>query len=444
MKASECLLAAAAWGGPFAGLTRAGEETAAHIKSFFRWENPAVIRLTEDVFQNCILSKIMPPEAPLSHNWLAPGGKFMAQWIYDTAFVVDLLSILPGQEKAIRGVFQNFWDFQTRWNQSRPAYAHDMIQNNMWPGKHEEGSRYFPLFSQMPILAWGVERVFRRNRDRELLTQCLTPLERFHEWYWRERDVTGIGLVAVGTYSGNAREAHFEGFDHECSLDDLKLTVHPTRKDTTESVWYGDICVASNTAHLVAAEKSLMRLADLMGDKSMAARRKIRIDKATEAVRTHMWDKEAGTFLSVHRDTLKKIPVATCGSWISLWAGIPTEAMAERMSEVLSSPRWQTPLPLPTVDREDPRWRSNGGFRGGAWPSINYQIAAGLANYGYRNLAADIADKTISNALRNGISEYYDSVSGKPLGIRNLGMACTIVTMMLDDLCREHKLVASV
>lgn len=119
------------------------------------------------------------------------------------------------------------------------------------------------------------------------------------------------------------------------------------------------------------------------------------------------------------------------------------------MAEVLSTPRWQTPIPLPTVDRKDRRWRSNNGFRGAAWPSINYQIASGLADYGYRNLAADITDKTVVNVIRNGISEYYDSISGKPLGVtvapnsKKLsynGMTCTVVTMMLDRLCKKHKL----
>jgi hypothetical protein len=33
-------------------------------------------------------------------------------------------------------------------------------------------------------------------------------------------------------------------------------------------------------------------------------------------MRTHMWDEASGTFLSVNRDTLEKIPVATIGSWI--------------------------------------------------------------------------------------------------------------------------------
>ena len=100
-----------------------------------------------------------------------------------------------------------------------------------------------------------------------------------------------------------------------------------------------------------------------------------------------------------------------------------------------------TPLPVPTVDRTDKRWKSDAFWRGDVWPPTNYQIASGLAAYGHTDLAADIADKTIANAIKNGISEHYDSVSGKPLGVRDYCMSCTLVTMMLDGLTGEHKLV---
>jgi glycogen debranching enzyme len=125
-----------------------------------------------------------------------------------------------------------------------------------------------------------------------------------------------------------------------------------------------------------------------------------------------------------------------------LMAEIPTRAMAKRMAEVIMSEHWQTPLPVPTVDRLDSRWKSNDYWRGDVWPAPNYQVAAGFASYGYKEVAAHISDKTIANALRNGISEHYDSVTGKPLGVPYLGMTCTLVTMMLDGLSKEYKLRA--
>ena len=428
-----------AWGGSSGNCARAAEpKKATDIRPFFEWKDPAVIRLTEDAYRKCVLGKVFPAQAPMKHNWIAPGGGYRGQWIWDTMFVVDLLSILPGKEKVIRDVFQNYWDFQVRWNKQTGDYAHDMIPCMIAPGKKNWVK--FPAYSQIPILAWGVERVYRRNGDKELLNQCLKPLERFHEWYWRERDVTNIGLVALGAYSGNTQHARWETFDYECNMDGLKMTRHPTRKGEKEGAWYGDICVTGNTAYLIIGERSLMRLAEIMGDKEMAARRKARIDKAVEAMRKHMWDQKAGTFLSVKRDTLEKVPVATIGSWIPLTAGVATKSMAKRMAEVLRTPSWQTPLPVPTVDRKDKRFRSNGFWRGDVWPPTNYQIAGGLAAYGHKDLAADISDKTVANTIKNGISERYDSISGRRLGVQFLGMSCTVITMMLDGLCGKYQL----
>jgi len=406
------------------------------IKSLFNSSSEEVLNLSERVFEKCILEKIMPPTPPLMHNWVVPGGPYyLGQWIWDTMFVVDLLSILPGKEQLIRDIFQNYWDFQDRWNDTVPGYAQDMITVAI---------KTFPQdlrqFSQIPILAWGVERVYQRNGDKKLLEQCLPRLEKWHNWYWRERDVTNIGLVTVGSYSGDVQHARWETFDYECNMDDLKLQKHPTRQGENEGAWYGDIWVTGNTSYLIMGEKSLVRLAEIVGDIEMAARRKPYIDKAVQAMREYMWDEKAGTFLSVKKANMEKIPVATISSWMPLAAGVPAKEMAKRMAEVLASDSWQTPLPVPTVDRKVPRWKSNDFWRGDVWPSTNYQIASGLAAYGHTELAAVIADKTVENAIKNGLSEHYDSVSGQPLGVRDYCMAATITTMMLDGLTEKYKL----
>ena len=64
----------------------------------------------------------------------------------------------------------------------------------------------------------------------------------------------------------------------------------------------------------------------------------------------------------------------------------------------------------------------------------SYQVASGLAAYGHHQAAAHIADATVANALKVGISERYDSLSGAPLGVAGLGMSSTTLTMMLDGL----------
>jgi len=418
------------------GVACASEPEPADVRSLFEANSPDVLTLAERVMEKCVLAKIMPPTPPLKHTWIVPGGPYYkGQWIWDTMFVVDLLSLLPGRRGVIRDVFQNYWDFQDRWNKDAPEYARDMITVAI-----KTDPQAVRQFSQIPILAWGVERVYRRNGDKALLEQCLGRLERFHDWYWRERDLHDNGLIALGAYTGKLQHAKWETFDYECNMDGMHMTVHPKREGPTEGAWYGDICVPGNTAYLILGERSLARLAGIAGDKGMAARRRRRVEKGVTGMRDHMWDDEAGTFLSVKRDTLEKIPVATIGSWIPLAAGVPTDAMAGRMAEVLASPAWMTPLPVPTVDRTDKRWKSDAFWRGDVWPPTNYQIASGLAAYGHTDLAASIADKTVGNAIQHGISERYDSVSGKALGVRDYCMSSTLVTMMLNGLTRKYEL----
>ena len=417
-------------------LVRASELAPLDTGQLFAASDPRVLALAERVMQKCVLEKVMSPTPPLRNNWIVPGGPYYkGQWIWDTMFVVDLLSILPGKKTLIRDIFQNYWDFQDRWNKDAPAYARDMITVAIKTEPQEVRQ-----FSQIPILAWGVERVYRRNGDQELLRQCLGRLERFHEWYWRERDLHDNGLITLGAYTGKLQHAKWETFDYECNMDGMRMTVHPKRKGPGEGAWYADICVPGNTAYLILGERSLARLAEIAGEKEMAARRRLRIEKGVQGMREHMWDERTGTFLSVRRDTLEKVPVATIGSWIPLAAGVPTRAMAERMAAALASPAWMTPLPVPTVDRTDKRWKSDAFWRGDVWPPTNYQVASGLADYGHHELAADIADKTVANAIKNGISEHYDSVSGGPLGVRDYCMSSTLVTMMLDGLTRKHTL----
>lgn len=87
------------------------EALPALLAKTFHSDDPGVMKLVTDAYQQCIVAKIQPPDPPLEHNWLAPGGAYYAQWVWDTMFVLDLLALLPEQEKVIRGVFRTTGTF---------------------------------------------------------------------------------------------------------------------------------------------------------------------------------------------------------------------------------------------------------------------------------------------------------------------------------------------
>lgn len=418
------------------------------LKPLLITEDPALWQFAVSVYEHCIFGRMQPAEPPLNHPWLVPGGIYVGQWIWDTTFLTDLVAILPGEREFIRGIYANYWEFQERWNHAKPEYAQGMIANFIAPNSGPQGFTgknwlTFPAYSQAPLLAWGVERVYKRNHDLGLVRAALPHLEAFHDWYWRERDLDGTGLVTVGVYDGAIQHARYETYDNEVDLDTLKLTPHPGRPQGAQNgSWYGDIYIPANTGYLLLSEQSLIRLAEAAGENALAVRRRPIVAKGIDAMRRHMWDEKQGCFLSVRRDGLRKVATATIGGMVPLQAGIPTAGQAARMAQALSGSHWNTPVPLPSVDRLDAEYRSDGFWRGDVWPATVYQTLEGLANYGHRELAAELAGRVLDNALKVGVSEHYDSQTGAPLGVPNLGMSAVLLTMALEGLSPRHTIRA--
>jgi hypothetical protein len=426
--------------------TLSRDQIAGLLKPHLVTADPALFDFAVTVFEKCIFGRIQPATPPLAHPWLTPGSFYVGQWIWDTTFLTDLLAILPSQRDFIRGVYANYWEFQERWDRAKPDFSHGMIANFIAPDNGPPGftgKRWltFPAYSQAPLIAWGVDRVFRRNRDLDLVRAALPHLEAFHDWYWRERDLDGVGMVTVGSYDGVLQDARYETYDNEVDLDTLKLIPHPGRAaGAGNGPWYGTIYIPANTAYLLLSEQCLIRLAEAAGDAAVAARRRPIVKKGTAAMREHMWDEERGCFLGVHREGLRKIPPATIGGMVPLQAAIPTRAQANRMAQALAGPQWDTPVPLPSVDRQDSQYKSSGFWRGDVWPATVFQTVEGLVHYGHRDLAARIADRLIANALSVGISEHYDSQTGAPLGVRNLGMSAVMLTIALEGIGSKYKI----
>ncbi len=151
-----------------------------------------------------------------------------------------------------------------------------------------------------------------------------------------------------------------------------------------------------------------------------------------------MWDEKQSCFLAVQRDHLTKADTATVGGFVPLQGHIPTPAQAARMAQALASPHWATPVPIPSVDSKDEQYRSDGFWRGDVWPSSVYQTLEGLAAYGHRDVAGELAGRILDNAIKVGVSEHYDSQTGAPLGVPNLGMSAVLLTIALEGLSPRH------
>ena len=76
-------LAGLAWHHNAAYGADAGNPVATSIKDPFESDDPQILRLAEDIFRQCVLAKLKPPEGMLKHRWITAGtGEvFYGQWI---------------------------------------------------------------------------------------------------------------------------------------------------------------------------------------------------------------------------------------------------------------------------------------------------------------------------------------------------------------------------
>ena len=175
------------------------------LKPLLITTDPALFQFAVNVYEHCIQGGIQPAEPPLRHAWLVPGGVYVGQWLWDTTFLTDLLATPAARSSfaastRITGISRI--DGIRRSRNTRTAWWPTSSRLTAGRRLQRQGLAHISRYSQAPLLAWGVERVLHRNHDLELVRQALPRLEAFHNWYWRERDLDGVGLVTVGSYDG--------------------------------------------------------------------------------------------------------------------------------------------------------------------------------------------------------------------------------------------------
>ncbi len=163
------------------------------------------------------------------------------------------------------------------------------------------------------------------------------------------------------------------------------------------------------------------------------------------AVREYCYDEKDGFYYSVDLNLLPIQPDAflhsgaprrwSCliqrlGSWsgfLALWSGIATEEQAGRMvrENLLDGRAFWAPYGVRTLAKYEKMYcvaatNNPSCWLGPVWGISNYMVFRGLVKYGYTELAAELAEKTIALLgadIRScgEMHEYYDGDKGAPV-----------------------------
>jgi putative isomerase len=149
-------------------------------------------------------------------------------------------------------------------------------------------------------------------------------------------------------------------------------------------------------------------------------------EKIKEAIQRLCWDDETGFFYDRNEKTGDMIIVKSSAGFTPLWAKIATASQAARMiSEHLLNPlEFWRPFPVPSYSADGKGYSEDYlqddlgcSWRANTWIPVNYYIMHGLMNYGYREIAGILAEKSYHLVKKIGDREYYTSESGRGCGL---------------------------
>lgn len=252
-----------------------------------------------------------------------------------------------------------------------------------------------------------------------------------------------------------AFEGHISYYDTNCKhesglyffIDDLAIGV-----DNDPCTFYRPKRSSASIYLNCLMYKELLAMAEISAMLDMqenAAKYRAEADALKAAVNAHCYDERNGFYYSVDLNLLPVDPanwlhsgcprnwstliqrIDVWSGFMAMWAGIASKEQAERVvrENYLNERTFHAPYGVRTLSKCEKMYQivKSGNpscWLGPIWGIANYITFRGLLKYGYNELAAELADKTLrlfgSDIAECGeMHEYYDPDTGR--GVNNQG-----------------------
>lgn len=265
------------------------------------------------------------------------------------------------------------------------------------------------------------------NKDK--LKPIYDLFNKYVDWLYKSKDRDDNGLVEyTNSYnSGTDDSPRFDGLFSEGNHVGVMQAV----EGVEQNVW------------LSLMHHNLSEMAALLGDKNAAKKHANSATILEAKIENFFWNEEDGYYYDINTTTHQQIKVKTQFAFLVMFMKNARKDRIKRLvTEHLTNPKefWVN-YPIPSVALSEPTFTPNTMWRGPVWPNMNWLICLGLEQHGYKDIAKQIAIKTVKmlgpqyegDVCVRGprFNEWFNPINGKALGNENIGWSSTVADLIL-------------
>jgi len=395
-----------------------------------------------------------------------PSGKvYPFQWFWDSCFhaiVWAHLGKLDRAKEELRAL--------VAWQNKRGLIPHVIF----WHRKHVSGSwkswhklqnrGYFSWFNpfikskttseiQPPVIAQAVEKIWKKDADKLFVKEMLKPLYVYYRYLVENRSPQGDGLISIVCQyeSGIDYSPAYDrtiGYDEHSEknqelLQKVRKVTYLNKFLNYNLRWIFSVSPFQTKDVLVNSIfiqglVTLGRLADICEDVMIKKWAQKQATKSLDALIDKCYDKKDGLFYNLDGKDEIQSKVKTILSLMPLIIeNLPKRIVDRIVLEYLTNnEEFFTPFLVPSVSKNETTFNpnSNDRDRSGIWRgplsmNTNWFLVHGLRQHGYYDLADEIAKKSKELVKQHGFNEFYNPLTGEPVGANEFGWATLVVDM---------------
>lgn len=390
------------------------------------------------------------------------------QWLWDSCFIaIGYRHFEPARAmNEIRGLLESQWENgmlpHIKFNKKEDGHRRENWRTEKISGlKDIETSG----ISQPPMLAIAVWEIYRKKNDKNFLKEVFPKIKKYHQYLKEFRELNNSGLVFIvhpwesgldnsprwDTILDNMRLTHIPKY-RRFDTDFVPIEQRPTDKeydrywylvkllvdcnyDIKKIIKYNPFIVEAVLFNSIwcEANRCLSEIAKEIGEENKvfeewAAQTRNSINKK-------LYDENDNLYYDFDIKSKTLIREQTSASFMPLFAKVASQGVVQKMvtQYIINRKKYWLDYPLPTVSADSKKFNPKGYWRGPVWINMNWFIAKGLANYGFKKYAAHIKNKSIELVSKSGFREYFNPNTGEGYGAADFSWSAALVLDMLLD-----------